>query len=177
VKHLWPTIEATIASLKSATTGLPARVTAFNAEGSHGVTLTAPEDDRYFPGGHDLLSDGSFPAVEVHIATGGIGPFAVGNTDADVDDRVVVVVWAEGDKGEIPVLYETIVGLGRCALEVLLVEHAFGASVDISNQERAVTYDYSIVPGDPSDEAARTFEKWRTACVLTFQVEDVTSIP
>jgi hypothetical protein len=177
VKHVWPTLDAAIATLSDPAAGLPARVAAFNGEPGHGVQLVAPDADRYFRGGNDVLSDGSFPAVEVHIASGSIGPFAVGRVEADVDDRVIVVIWAEGEKGEIPDLYEQIVGLGRCALELLIPAHAFGPGVEIANETGAVTYDYSIVPGDPVNEESRDFDRWRTAAMLSFKVEDVTPLP
>lgn len=176
--HVWPTITAAIASLKDPTTGLPAKVAEFNAEGGHGVTLVVPPDAAYYPGGNDLLGVDGFPAVEVYIATGELGRsddnngFAVNRVEANVDDEPVVVLWAEGEKGEIPELYETIVGLGMCALSVLLVTGAFGPGVEVTSAR----YAYSIVPDDPTAEA-REFEKWRTACVLTFHTEDVTPIP
>jgi hypothetical protein len=179
LKHVWPTITAAIASLKNPTTGLPAKITEFNAEGGHGVTLTAPVDVAYYPGGNDLIGVDGFPAVEVYISTGEIGRsdagengFAVNRVEANVDDDPVVVLWMEGEKGEIPELYEQIVGLGMCALSVLLPTGAFGPGVEVTSAR----YAYSIVPDDPTAEN-REFQKWRTACVLTFHTQDVTPIP
>jgi hypothetical protein len=171
VTHVWPLITTAIASMKN---GMPSAVAAFNAEAGHGVQLVAPDDASYFAGASDALVAESFPAVEVYVAQGSLGPFDIHRAHADIDDRVTVVIWAEGGNGEIPELYEQAVGLGRCTIEVLAQDSAFGPDVEIANQRGALTYSYSIVPADPNN---RSIDRWRTAVVLQFMVEDVTPIP
>jgi hypothetical protein len=170
VKHIFPTIRAVKASLEQ---GLPARIAAFNAEPENGVQLIVPA--AYYEGAEDLLEAGGFPAVEIWIPAGRMGPFAIGNADANVDDRVVVSITAWGDTGEARDLYETLAGYGRCAIEVLVEPDAFGPDIDISNVPGAVTYDYGIVPADALQTKA--VSKWRGNAALTFLVEDVTPLP
>jgi hypothetical protein len=101
VTHVWPLITTAIASMKN---GMPSAVAAFNAEAGHGVQLVAPDDASYFAGASDALVAESFPAVEVYVAQGSLGPFDIHRAHADIDDRVTVVIWAEGGNDEIPEL-------------------------------------------------------------------------
>lgn len=170
-----PTLRQAEQSLKDR---LPGLITAYNAEGTTTVPLAVPDPARYFiPAEDPLGGGGGFPVVELFIGRGGLGPFSVHRDKADMDDRAVVCLWHERDRGELGELYEAITGYGRCLLEALIQDAAFGTDVEIANDDNAVTYDYSIVPEPPVDETNRDFQKWRTAVVCTFQLEDVTDIP
>lgn len=169
LKHIAPTIRATIASLKA---GMGARVIVFNAEPVNEVTLVEPADDSYIFGGDDQLERHTAPIIEVYISSGEFGEANLGRGMQDVDDRLVVTVWAEGETGEVPEVYETIVGYGRCILEVLLQEHAFGDGVEIKNQPGGVSYQYLTIPTAPAED--RSFDQFRTAGVFSFTLEDIT---
>lgn len=172
MKHVFPTLRAARDTLQN---GLPGVIEAFNNDPSTTVTLDVPGDDRYFLGGEDPLGGGGgFPSVEIYLPTGSLGPFDLTREHANVDDRVVVVVWAESDRGEIDELYEAVTGYGRCALELLVRDNAFGADVEIANEQGAITYGYAMVPDDPE---SRDFKKWRAPATLTFKLEDSTDVP
>ena len=71
-----------------------------------------------------------------------------------------------------PEIYETVVGYGRCILEVLLQTDAFGAGVEIKNQPGGVSYQYLTIPTASAED--RSFDQFRTAGVFSFALEDVT---
>ena len=169
LKHIAPTIRATIASLKA---GMAARVAAFNAEPENEVALVEPADDSYIFGGDDQLERHTAPIIEVYISSGELGEADIERAMQDVDDRLVVTVWAEGVSGEVPEIYETVVGYGRCILEVLLQTGAFGEGAEIKDQPGAVSYQYLTIPTASAED--RSFDQFRTAGVFSFALEDVT---
>jgi hypothetical protein len=167
-----PTLRATRDGLQNR---LPGLIIAYNAETENTIDLDLPDPARYFiPAEDPLGGGGGFPVVELFIGRGSIGVRDVHNQKADVDDRLTVCLWQERDRGELAELYEVIAGYGRVLLEALLQDGAFGVDVEVANDEDSVTYDYSIVPDDPEN---RDFQKWRTAVVISFRLEDVTDIP
>ena len=168
LKHIAPTIRQTITSLKA---GMGARVAVFNAETENEVTLVAPVDDSYIFGGDDQLERHTFPVIEVYISQGELGQADIERAEQNVDDRLVVTVWCEGTTGEVPEVYETAVGYGRCILEVLLQTGAFGSAA-IADQPGAVSYQYMTIPTAPAED--RSFDQFRTAGVFSFALEDVT---
>lgn len=175
LKHVMPSLRAAQTTLQNL---LPGLIIAYNAEPATTQQIVAPAAGRYFiPAEDPLGGGGGFPVVELFIGTGSLGPFDIDRGKGDMDDRCTVIIWNESDRGELAELYESTTGYGRCVLEVLLQDNAFGTDVEIANDPGAVTYDYSIVPGDQSNPDQRDFQKWRTAAVLTFRLEDVTDIP
>jgi hypothetical protein len=167
-----PTLRAAQTSLQN---GLPGVIAAYNAEAANLFPLDVPANARYFIPAEDPLGGaGGFPVVELYINHGSLGPFSVHRDKADVDDRATVCVWHERDRGELVELYEMIAGYGRCVVEVLCQDSAFGADVEIADGPGAVTYDYSIVPDNPE---VRDFQKWRTCVVVMVKLEDVTDVP
>lgn len=170
LSHVAPTIRATIASLKA---GVEDRIEIFNDEEVNEVELTVPADESYIFGGDDQLESYSFPAIEVYQSQGEIGLADLGRGVYDLHDRLVVTVWCEGVSGEVPEVYEKILGYGRCILEVLLQPDAFGSGVEIANEDSAVQWSYVTIPIDPAED--RSFDKFRTAGVFSFALEDVSA--
>ncbi len=159
-----PIIRATIASLQA---NLPARITAFNAEGN--VQLTAPI--AYHFGGNDVLSAEGFPQVEVAASQGSFGAWTIGRSEVDHDPIIQVVVWQEALTGEIPPAYEAALGFVRCVLEVLREPNAMGAGVEIA-QEQGVFWRVDLLPFEMTD-TEREFRKWRVPALITIRVETV----
>jgi hypothetical protein len=173
LSHVFPLLRTVKAALIA---GLPARITAYNADSANLLDITTPDAGSYYLGGSDLLEANGFPAIEIYIGRGALGRRDVGNVEIDDDPVLVVVVWAEGVTGEIEDLYETVTGLGQCVLGVLLARGAFGTTADLKNQPNAVTYDYAIAPADPTAKD-RPVEKWRTAGLLQFMLEATSPLP
>lgn len=176
IKHVMPVLRAAETTLQNL---LPGLIAAYNAEPATTVQLDVPDAARYFiPAEDPLGGGGGFPVIELFIGSGGLGPFDINVSKADVNDRAVVCLWHERDRGELGELYETITGYGRVLLEALLQDDAFGVDVEIANETDAVTYDYSIIPESFTNENDRdSFQKWRTPVVCTFKLEDVTDVP
>lgn len=161
-----PIIRATIASLQA---GLPARITAFNAEVANQVDLVEPA--AYHFGGNDVLSTVGFPQIEVAASQGTLGSWTIGRSEADHDPVVQIVVWQEAMTGQIPPVYEAALGYVRCCLEVLRAPNAFGAGVEIA-QEQGVFWRVDVLPFEMTDEN-REFRKWRVPALITCRVEAV----
>ena len=161
-----PIIRAAIASLQA---GLPARIAAFNAESANQVDLAAPV--AYHFGGNDVLSTAGFPQVEIAAAQGALGAWTIGRSEVDHDPVVNAVVWQEALTGQIPPAYEAALGYVRCLLEVLRAPNAFGAGVEIA-QEQGVFWRVDVIPFEMTDEQ-REFRKWRVPALVVFRLETV----
>lgn len=161
-----PIIRAALTTLQAQ---LPAAIAAFNAEDANQVDLTEPVAFEF--GAADPLV--VFPTIEVSATTGITGPWAIDRSEVDHAPSVNVVVWHEGERGELGPTYELSLGLTRCVIEVLRVVGAFGDGVEISNELGAVTWRTDVIPADPVDPEGRDFLKWRVPVLITFRLETV----
>jgi hypothetical protein len=161
-----PVIRAAIASLQA---GMPGQVAAFNAEPANLAALEAPT--VYHFGGQDVLDAFPFPQVEVFTPSGRTGNWAVQRVEVDHDLRLNVVVWTEGDTGEIPDLAEKALGYARCVIECLAPPDACGPRVELA-QENAVVWQIDVIPGDPTADG-REFRRWRAPAFIQLGLETV----
>lgn len=165
-----PLIRAAIAQLQAY---MPGQVAAFNAEPANTVELPVPE--TYHFGGQDLLNAYAFPQIEVAIVTGDTGEFSIERTEVDHDPRANVAIWHQGDVGDVPQLYEAMLGLKRCVIECLVPRNAFGPGVEIA-QQRGISWRIDTLPWDPtasSPATGRDFQKWMGSALVQFRLEDV----
>jgi hypothetical protein len=167
-----PLIRAAITRLE---TYMPGQVTVFNAEDVNTVELTAPA--TYHFGGQDLLAAFAFPQVEVAVVAGNTGNFAVDRTEVDNDPSLNVAIWVDGADGggDVPTLYETVLGLKRCVIECLVASNVFGPGVQIA-QENGISWRADVVPFDATaytPAEGRKFQKWLGSALIQFKLEDV----
>jgi hypothetical protein len=172
IQFVGPIIRAAIAALQ---TNMPGQVAVFNAEPANTVDLDAPA--TYHFGGQDLLAAYPFPQIEVAAVTGDTGNWAIGRSEVDHNPRVNVAVWIDGADGggDIPVLYEKAAGYVRCVIECLSPTGAFGAGVELA-QEQAIAWRIDPVPFDPTSSTpaqGRDFQKWLGSGLVQFRLEDV----
>lgn len=160
-----PLIRAAIARLQA---DLPDAIAAFNAEGS--VQLVEPVEYAFGAADPLILTNG--PVVEVSIPTGTAGAWGLNRVEFDHDQRVNVCVWHEGSRGDLPETYEMSLGLGRCVIEVLAQDEAFGPEVEIAGEGDGVVWRADVIPDDPTDDG-RDFRKWRVPVLIQFQLETV----
>ncbi|HLE98975.1 MAG TPA: hypothetical protein VI540_03685 [Gaiellaceae bacterium] len=159
-----PIIRSAIASLQA---NLPTQIAAFNAEPENEVTLTAPVAFHF--GAADPLIE--FPAIEVAATDGATAQWAIDRSEGDHFPQIAVVIWFEGERGEIGPTYEASLGMARCVLEVLSQTGAFGEA-EIPNDAGAVTWRTDVLPADLTEDG-REFSKWRCAVLLVFRLETV----
>lgn len=161
-----PIARAALATLQA---NLPAHIAAFNAESENTIDLVEPV--AYVFGADDPLGGAGFPVVEAAAMEGRTGQWSVDRTEFDHDAVVNVVVWHEGDRGELSPTYEMSLGLARCVVECLAPTGAFGDGVEIS-QDGGVYWRADVLPADPTDDA-RSFLKWRVPVFVGFKLETV----
>jgi hypothetical protein len=134
-----PRIKTSLASLRA---NLPARIAAFNAEGT--VHLDVPADDAgalsplrpglaYVFGGLPRIGMGEYPKIEVAIPDAVVDNLALQHIEGDLSSSIVVSVWAGRTTGDdFPTVYEKVLGYARCITEVLLVPDAIYARETVS---------------------------------------------
>jgi hypothetical protein len=159
-----PIVRAALATLEA---GMPAQVVQFNAEPANTIDLEVPQ--TYHFGGQDILSAYAFPQVEVAVVDGQLSGWSLGQVDADHGPTCNVVAWLEGEKGEIPELYEQALGLGRCVIECLAQPGAFGANA-IPSRTRPAYWRVDTIPADPTSDG-REFRRWRTPFFAQFPLD------
>jgi hypothetical protein len=169
-----PLIRATLATLQAK---LPDQITAFNAEAENTVDLVQPVAYAY--GAQDPLGVDGFPVIEVAATQGSGGGASVGlgeqGSEFDHFPIVNVVIWHEGDRGELQPTYEMSLGLARCAVECLLPAGGFGpdaSPIVDENGRLALFWRTDAIPTDPTDDA-REFLKWRVPVFLQFTVQHI----
>ena len=163
-----PLIRAGLATLQAS---MPEQVALFNAEGNAQIVTPAT---MHF-GGTDLLSAFEFPQLELAGVAGDSGPFSIDRTEFDHDPRLTCGIWVQGAKGEIPELYEQVLGLVRCAIECLAPRNAFGPGVELS-QAGGISYRIDVVPQDltaAQPSAGRDFQNWLGSGMISFHLETV----
>jgi hypothetical protein len=167
MKHAAPTIRAAIASLRAE---MPERISIFNAEAENEVELEPIEGDCYFFGGKPD-SDPRYPCIEVAITAVPARDFSIGQVDFDVFPVAMVAAWAQGSPGDTPAIYETVLGYGRCVLEVLMQPDAWGEGVTIWNEE-GVRSDYASFNLEVDQQPT-----YRAISLQTFVLQDVERTP
>lgn len=149
---------------------MPAQVAAFNLEPDNTVELEVPAS--YHFGATDRHAAFPFPQVEVAAVQGQTGRFEINRRAVDHDVILNVVVWLEGTTGEVGPVYEQLLGMARCVIEILTPTDAIAAGAEISN-ERGVYWRVSeAIPLDQDDEN-RTLQKWRVPVFVQLRIEDV----
>lgn len=143
------------------------QVAQFNAELENAVDIEAPQ--TYHFGGTDLLSAHAWPQVEVAAIEGRTGAESQDRLEKDYDLTINVVVWLEGESGEVPALYEQALGIARCVIECLNVADAFGPSTELAEDGGAIYWRGDVVPPDPTAES-REFRRWRTPVFVQFRL-------
>lgn len=159
--------QAILAATASLQAGMPAQVAAFNADPLNPTDIDVPQ--TYHFGGEFELANFAWPQVEVAVGDGRLQNFPTGNVGADHFPSCGVAIWLEGETGEIKTLYQQVLGLRHCALQILTKTGAFGAGVQI-DRVRGVFWRADVVPADPQN---RDFERWRTPLFLQFALETV----
>jgi hypothetical protein len=156
-----PRIDTTIASLRA---NLPARIAAFNAEGS-GATLDVPADDGdpvepvrpglgYVFGGAPRYAAGDFPKIEVAVPDATAENLSIGQVDADLDSTLVVACWAGRTSGEdFSLLYRKVLGYARCVTEVLLEPDAIYPSETV----KRIRFAFAANPDQRARDEMETF--------------------
>ena len=147
---------------------LPDAIAAFNAEPGQVVQLATPA--AYVFGAADPLI--VFPTIEVAAGSGSMGGFSIGRGEVDHDSQVSVVVWHEGERGELSPTYEMSLGLARCVIEVLTRPETFGPGVEIADAPDAVTYRTGALPSE-LDEDGREFRRWQVPVLISLRLETV----
>lgn len=167
IEFVAPLLRQTIATLRAK---LPDQIGIYNAEPANEVDLVEPTDFVFGAMDTVLLTAG--PVIEVAAVSGQTAKAAIDYTEFDHYPAVTVVVWHEGERGELPPTYEMSLGLARCAIEVLTRPGAFGDAVELRDDPGAVTWRTDVLPADPAADG-REFNKWQCAVLITFQVETV----
>lgn len=162
-----PVIRAAIQTLRDQ---LPAQIAAYNAEPANTVPLVEPTDLVF--GAMDPLVIGAGPVIEVAAIEGATASAAIGYTDFDHYPALSVVVWHEGERGELSPTYEESLGLARCVIEALTGPSAFGETATLRDDDGAITWRTEVMPADLTEDP-REFSKWRVAVLLGFRVETV----
>lgn len=161
------------AATKQLQTYMADQAAAFNAEPANTVEIDVPQ--TYHFGGQDLLAAFAYPQIEVGAVAGDTGNFAINRDEVDHDPVVNIAVWIEGDVGDIPELYERVLGTVRCVVECLTPRHAFGPGVEI-RQQKGVSWRVDVIPWDPTSSSpaqGRDFQKWMGSGLVQFRLETV----
>lgn len=161
-----PILDQAIATLRAT---LPAQIAAFNTEHDD-ITLAEPAE--YVFGAMDPLILTSGPIIEVAAVNGATGKAALDYADFDHSPTVSVVVWHEGDRGELSPTYRMSLGLARCVIEALTRPGAFGPSVEVIDDPGGVSWRTDALPAELTDDS-REFQKWQVPVLITFQLETV----
>jgi hypothetical protein len=146
---------------------MPDRISVFNTEPENDVELTPIDGDAYFFGGKPD-SDPRYPCVEVAVTALPLQDFSIGQVDVDARPVAMVAVWMQGAPGDTPAIYETVLGYGRCILEVLLQPDAWGASVTVQDERS----DYASFDLELDEQPV-----YRALGLHTFTLEDVDRRP
>lgn len=167
-----PLVRAAIAQLQTYMAG---QIGLFNADPANTVELDEPQ--TYHFGGNDLLTAFAFPQIEVAAVIGDTGLFTINRATVDHNPRVNVSVWQDGADGggDIPTLYEKMLGFKRCVIECLAPNNAFGPGVEIA-QVNGVSWRIDVLPHDPTASTpaeGRKFQKWLGSALIQFRLEDV----
>ena len=160
-----PLIRQALATLAAE---LPDAIATFNAEDDQPLQLVAPA--AYVFGAADPLI--VFPTIEVAAGDGSMAGFSIGRGEVDHDAQLSVVVWHEGERGELSPTYEASLALARCVIEVLTRPEAFGAGVEVSNEPGAVTWRTGALPADLAEDG-RQFTKWQVPVLISLRLETV----
>lgn len=187
VKLEWvaPIIRTALATLEDK---LPDQIAAYNAESENLIDLVVPaasftgyvSGGGYVFGADDPLGVNGFPVIEAAITSGSGGPASVGlggeGSEFDHLPTLNVVVWHEGDRGELPTTYEMSLGLARCVMECLLPNGALGGNVsptiDAQSGRLAFNWRSEAIPADPTDDN-REFRKWRVPVFIQLGLEHI----
>lgn len=162
-----PTIRAALASLQANMAG---QVALFNAEGANTVQLTAPQTYKF--GIVEPHAAFPFPQVEAAAVEGSFGQWGLARVEVDHDPRVNVVIWLQGVTGETDKEYERMLGMLRCAIEILSRPDAFGPEVEISNEQGIYWRLSELIPLE-MDAPEREVRKWLIPGFLQFRLEKV----
>lgn len=169
-----PVIKAAIATLQA---NLPGQIAIFNAEAGN-VTLAVPVAYKF--GADDPLGVGGFPVVEVLAMQGKAGNSSEGlgqaGSDFDHYPTLNVVVWHEGDRGELPTTYEMSLGMARCVIECLLPQGALGGNAQVAEDSGQPVFSWrtDALPANITSDG-RQFKKWRVPVFLQFGVAMIDS--
>jgi len=158
------------AALETLEAGMPAQVAAYNADPANEAVLDAPES-YHFGVAHPLAAH-AFPQVEVAAVEGRFGQWAVERTEADHDPTLNVVIWLQSGSGEAAEVYEQLLGMAKCAIELLRVDGAFGPEVEISNENGIYWRVSEAIPLEMDDEQ-REVKVWTVPVFLQFRLEKV----
>lgn len=156
-----------IASLQA---GMPARVAAFNADPSNLVDIVTPA--TYTLGVIDAHAANPFPQLEAAAVEGTFGEWSVGRAEVNHDPRVNVVIWLQGVTGEIAPVYEQMLGMIACVIEVLRAPDACGAEVEIANDQGIYWRLSELIPLE-MDSPEREIRTWLVPGFLQFRLEKV----
>jgi hypothetical protein len=174
IGFVMPLLRAAKATLDA---GLADQLAAFNAESENTVDLDDPV--KIIIGADDPLGVDGFPVVELAATQGAGGGASVGLGEAgsefDSFPVLTVVVWNEGDQGELPPTYERSLGMARCVLECLLPAGALGGDaspVVDENGRLAMFWRTDAIPADPTDDG-REFRKWRVPCLVQLTCQQI----
>lgn len=162
-----PEIRAAIASL---TTYMPQQVAVFNAEPENTVDLVAPQ--TYHFGATDRHASFPFPQTEVAVVQGRTGRWTVARSAVDHDPWMNVVTWIEGTSGEVAPVYEQLLGMARCVIEVLSSNDALGPGVEIA-QENGIYWRLSEAIPLEQDDSQRELKTWRVPVFVQLHLETV----
>lgn len=157
-----PVIRKAIAALEE---NLPERIALFNANPENEVTLIEPV--AYEFGAADPLI--VFPTIEVASTQGQTGEWSLDRSEFDHDPVLTVVVWHEGERGELGPTYEMSLGMTQCVIEVLARKDAM-SGVELGNDPGAITWRTEVIPADPAEDG-REFRKWQVPVLITFRLE------
>lgn len=160
-------IDTAIATLQGQ---LPAAVTAHNADTATTVDIAAPA--TYHFGATDLLDAFPFPQIEVAAGTGRTGNWDVNRDEVDHDTTLQVILWLQGDTGEVPRLYRQSLSYRRPIINILRVTGALGAGVEISNEPGGIFWRADVIGAELTLEE-RSLRVWRAPLLIQFQLEDV----
>lgn len=170
IKFAAPIIRAGITTLEAQ---MPGQVAAFNAEPANTVELDEPQ--TYHFGGQDLLVSYAYPQIEVGATSGDTGNWAINRSEVDHDVTMNVAVWIQGEIGDVPDLYERVLGTCRCVIECLSPNNAFGPGIEI-RQQKGISWRCDVIPWDPTHNSpaqGRDFQKWMGSGLIVFRLEDV----
>lgn len=167
IQFVGPEIRAALATLEA---GFPGQVAVFNAEAGHQVSLEAPR--TYHFGIADDHAAHPFPQVEVAAVEGRFGEWTVDRVHADHDPVVNVVIWLQGVTGLIAPIYEQLLGMARCTIELLADPGAWGPEIEIANENGVYWRVSETIPLE-MDEATREVKKWLAPAFLQFRLEKI----
>lgn len=149
---------------------MPARVAAFNADVANLVDIEVPA--TYTFGIVDTHAAFPFPQVEIAAVEGRFGQWGVARVEVDHDPTVNVVIWLQGVTGEIAPVYEQMLGMLKCAIEVLRAPDACGPQVEIANENGLYWRVSEMIPLE-MDDSDRDVKKWLVPGFLQARLEKV----